>query len=132
MKIKSSLAIFCIFLILVNVFGKHKKMKAPTKTAAKTPSASVTQTPTKASSSSTTPAASNKAAITSEVFLKDYFWVQRFYPGKDPIDNLRQSEFSPQTMYFQLTNNALFFSKSVETKEDIEGNSFIIKILNFF
>jgi hypothetical protein len=53
--------------------------------------------------------------------IQGYFWVQRFYPGNDPIDNVKESEFHTRQMFFELNKEMIFFSKSLERIQDIEG-----------
>ena len=57
-----------------------------------------------------------------EAPLRGYFFIQRFYPGNDPIDNVKESEFHTRQMFFELNKEMLFFSKSLEKIEDVEGN----------
>jgi len=61
-------------------------------------------------------------ATGNEAPLRGYYWVQRFYPGNDPIDNVKESEFHTRQMYFELNKEMLFFSKSLERIEDVEDS----------
>jgi len=63
--------------------------------------------------------------------IQGYFWIQRFYPGNDPIDNVKESEFHTRQMFFELNNEMIFFSKSLERIQDIEGNTNSYIIINF-
>lgn len=53
--------------------------------------------------------------------LHGYFWIQRFYPGNDPMDNIKESEFHTRQMYFELNKEMIFFAQSLERIEDVEG-----------
>jgi hypothetical protein len=91
MKSPSSLAYFCICLILFSLicFSKNEKLTVET--------------------------------LRKEDVLQGYFWVQRFYPGNDAIDNVKESEYHTRQMFFQLNKEILFFAKSLERIQDIEG-----------
>jgi hypothetical protein len=105
MKIQLSLGTFCIYLLFTTLLfssieaksRKHRMTQADAK--AKTP----------------LPAPSKDQAY------RGYFYIQRFYPGADPIDNIKESEFHTRQMFFELNKEMLFFSKSLERIEDVEG-----------
>jgi hypothetical protein len=59
--------------------------------------------------------------LRKEDTMQGYFWVQRFYPGNDALDNLKESEYHTRQMFFELNKEILFFAKSLERIQDIEG-----------
>ena len=64
-------------------------------------------------------AAYTKTELSSPI--KGYFYVQRLYPGLDPLSNIKLSEYNMQYKYFELNKNMLFFAKNKKTIEDIQG-----------
>lgn len=56
--------------------------------------------------------------------LRGYYYIQRFYPGNDAIDNIKESEFHTRLMFFELNKDVIYFSKSLQRIQDIEGNCF--------
>ena len=50
------------------------------------------------------------------------FWLQKFYPGKDPIKYLEESWKKPEKKYFVLNNSSIYFGKNELTNAIIEGN----------
>jgi hypothetical protein len=59
--------------------------------------------------------------------LRGYYYIQRFYPGNDAIDSIKESEFHTQLMFFEVNKNVIYFAKSLQKIKDIEG-LFILKI----
>jgi len=53
--------------------------------------------------------------------LRGYFYIQRFYPGNDAIDNIKESEFHTRLMFFEVNKDVIYFSKSLQRIQDIEG-----------
>ena len=53
--------------------------------------------------------------------FRGYFYIQRFYPGNDAIDSIRESEFSTKLMFFEVNKDVIFFAKSLARIKDIEG-----------
>lgn len=97
-----SLTVFCITLIIFSVLyttctrsKSHSKAKANAESTIK-----------------------NKANAP----LRGYYFIQRFYPGADPIDNIKESEFHTREMFFELNSELLFFSKSLERIDDVEDS----------
>lgn len=72
-----------------------------------------------------------KLAKTSEVYQK-YYFIQKLYPGNDFIASLKLSKYDIKLKYFTLNKNMLYYSKSVEKKNKIEGNYFINDRFSFF
>jgi hypothetical protein len=59
--------------------------------------------------------------------FRGYFYIQRFYPGNDAIDSIKESEFHSTLMFFEVNQDVIFFSKNLARIKDIEG---IFKIYN--
>jgi len=53
--------------------------------------------------------------------LRGYYYIQRFYPGNDAIDNIKESEFHTRLMFFEVNKDVIYFSKSLQRIQDIEG-----------
>ncbi len=69
----------------------------------------------------------SRIKISSNAPLRGYFFIQRYYPGSDPIDNIKESEFHTRQMFFELNKEILFFARSLERIEDVEGKLKLIK-----
>ena len=61
--------------------------------------------------------------------FRGYFYIQRFYPGSDAIDSIKESEFSTKLMFFEVNKDVIFFAKSLARIKDIEGKIKISKKL---
>ena len=53
--------------------------------------------------------------------LRGYFYIQRFYPGSDAIDSIKESEFHTKLMFFEVNKDVIYFAKSLHRIKDIEG-----------
>lgn len=53
--------------------------------------------------------------------FRGYFYIQRFYPGNDAIDSIKESEFATKLMFFEVNKDVIFFAKSLARIKDIEG-----------
>ena len=53
--------------------------------------------------------------------FRGYFYIQRFYPGNDAIDSIKESEFKTKLMFFEVNKDVIFFAKSLARIKDIEG-----------
>jgi len=53
--------------------------------------------------------------------LRGYFFIQRFYPGNDAIDSIKESEFHTRLMFFEVNKDVIYFTKSLRRIKDIEG-----------
>ena len=53
--------------------------------------------------------------------FRGYFYIQRFYPGNDAIDSIKESEFRTKLMFFEVNKDVIFFAKSLARIRDIEG-----------
>ena len=53
----------------------------------------------------------------------DYFWLQRFYPGKDPINFLDQTELLNKRVFFVLSDQALYYSEKKENIRQVIGKT---------
>jgi len=60
--------------------------------------------------------------------FRGYFYIQRFYPGNDAIDSIKESEFGTKLMFFEVNKDVIFFAKSLRHIKDIE-DSIIVKDL---
>lgn len=56
--------------------------------------------------------------------LRGYFYIQRFYPGNDAIDSIKESEFHTRIMFFEVNKDVIYFSKSLQKMKDIEGKKY--------
>jgi len=54
--------------------------------------------------------------------FRGYFYIQRFYPGNDAIDSIKESEFHTKRMFFEVNKDVIFFSKSLSHVKDIEDS----------
>jgi len=61
--------------------------------------------------------------------FRDYFYVQRLYPGTDPLDNMKESEFQSKKKFLEVNDNVIFIAKSLQTVGEIEDS---IKIKDIF
>lgn len=77
----------------------------------------------------------NKNKFTSKLLsnvknnLRGYFWVQKLYPGTDPLDIIEQSEFKSYKKVIEVNDQLIFIAESLETIEEPED---IIKIDEIF
>jgi hypothetical protein len=53
----------------------------------------------------------------------DYFWLQRFYPGKDPVNFLDQTELLNKRVFFILSDQALYYSEKKESIRQVIGKT---------
>lgn len=53
--------------------------------------------------------------------FRGYFYIQRFYPGNDALDAIKESEFHTKLMFFEVNKDVIFFAKSLARIKDIEG-----------
>ena len=56
------------------------------------------------------------------VLFKGYFFIQRLFPGTDPIGNIKYSSSSFKLKYFSLNDKLLYYSNSSEKSREIVGN----------
>lgn len=69
--------------------------------------------------------------------FRGYFYIQRFYPGNDALDSIRESEFNTKLMFFEVNKDVIFFAKSLARIKDIEGKFyykkffFLLMLFNF-
>lgn len=63
----------------------------------------------------------SKSKASNDKPFRGYFYIQRFYPGNDAIDSIKESEFSTKLMFFEVNKDVIFFSKSLARLKDIEG-----------
>lgn len=60
--------------------------------------------------------------LQSKTPIRGYFWVQKLYPGNDPIDNIKESEFHATKKYFEVNDEMIFFAPSQQRVEDVEDS----------
>jgi hypothetical protein len=67
---------------------------------------------------------SKKALLLSKMTknLREYFYVQRLYPGTDPLDNMIESESISQKKLLEVNENLIFIAKNLETVGEIEDS----------
>jgi len=73
----------------------------------------------KISKNTSSPATTNSPPIEST-----HFWLQKFFPGKDPIKYLEQSWKKPEKKFFVLNNSSLYYGKNELTSAIIEGKDY--------
>lgn len=61
--------------------------------------------------------------------LREYFYVQRMYPGTDPLDNMKESEFTSTKKFLEVNDNVIIMAKSLQTMSEIEDS---IKIADLY
>jgi hypothetical protein len=54
--------------------------------------------------------------------LRNYFWIQRLYPGSDPIDNIKESEFNSEKKFLEINDEVIFIAKSLDTISEVEDS----------
>jgi hypothetical protein len=64
----------------------------------------------------------NKSTTNMKNPLKGYYWIQRMYPGSDPIENIKESEFNSALKFLEVNDEMIFFTDKEEKKEDIEDS----------
>merc|ERR1712032_1608262 len=60
--------------------------------------------------------------------FRGYYYIQRFFPGNDALDSIRESEFHTKLMMFEVNKDVIFFAKSLARIKDIE-DSIMVKDL---
>lgn len=53
--------------------------------------------------------------------FRGYYYIQRFYPGNDLIDSIKESEFHTNLWFVEVNKDAITMAKSLARKQDIEG-----------
>ena len=61
--------------------------------------------------------------------LRNYFYVQRLYPGTDPLDNMKESELKSNKKFVEVNDNVIFIAQSLQKIGEIEDS---IKIKDIF
>ena len=64
-------------------------------------------------------------SISNEQPIQGYFFLQKFYPGVNPLKNLEFTGYKPRLKYFILNTKLLYYSNSIEESRQIED---IIKL----
>jgi hypothetical protein len=59
--------------------------------------------------------------VENDEIFKGYFYIQRFYPGNDAIDSIKESEFHSSLMFFVVNKDVIYYTKSIRRVQDIEG-----------
>jgi len=60
----------------------------------------------------------NSAAIP----LRNYFYIQRLYPGNDPLDNIKESEFNSEKKFLEVNDEVIFLARSLDKISEIEDS----------
>ena len=63
-----------------------------------------------------------------KVPFKGYFFVQRLYPGSDPIDNIKESEFHTKKLFLEANDQMVFLREKEENRDDIEDSINLIDL----
>lgn len=69
-----------------------------------------------------------KVSVQAKTPIKGYFWVQRMYPGNDPIDNLKESEYSTSKKYLEANDQIIFIANSLKTIEDVVDSISLVSL----
>lgn len=77
---------------------------------------------------STIQASQMKVENTMKVPFKGYFFIQRLYPGSDPIDNIKESEFHTKKLFLEANDEMIFLREKEENKDDIEDSINLIDL----
>jgi len=80
------------------------------------------------SSTSTSSSSTSESLLSTSAPLRDYFYIQRFYPGNDVLDSLKESEYSNTKKYLEINDEIIFFAQSLETKSEIEDSLNVAEI----
>jgi hypothetical protein len=62
--------------------------------------------------------------------FRSYFYVQRLYPGTDPLDIIKESEFESKKKILEVNDNVIFIAESLETINDVEDSIAIEEIFD--
>jgi hypothetical protein len=54
--------------------------------------------------------------------LRQYFFVQRMYPGTDPLDNMIESENTSEKRFFEVNDQLIFIANSIQTAGEIQDS----------
>ena len=57
-----------------------------------------------------------------KVPFKGYFWLQRMFPGSDPIDNIKESEFHTRRVLVEANDEMIFFREGEKKEDEIEDS----------
>jgi len=58
----------------------------------------------------------------TNVAFRNYYYIQRLYPGNDPIDNIKESEFSSEKKFLEVNDEVLFLVKSLDKISEVEDS----------
>ena len=56
-----------------------------------------------------------------KIIYKGYFFLQRLFPGTDPIANIKYSSSELKLKYFSLNHKLLYYSNSKKQSRQIDG-----------
>ena len=59
--------------------------------------------------------------IEGKIMYQGYFYLQKLYPGVDPVENLGYSSNFPVLKYISLNEKFLYYTNSIEESRQIEG-----------
>jgi hypothetical protein len=62
--------------------------------------------------------------------LRAYFYVQRLYPGTDPLDNMLESELQSNKKFIEVNDNVIFMTESIQRIGEIEDSINIADIFD--
>ena len=53
--------------------------------------------------------------------VQSYFWLQRYFPGKDPVKYLELSDQYSERKFFKVVEDAIYFGTEAKSIAIIEG-----------
>jgi len=53
--------------------------------------------------------------------VQNYFWLQRYFPGKDPVKYLELSDQYSERKFFKVVEDAIYFGSEAKSIAIIEG-----------
>jgi len=59
--------------------------------------------------------------FTQKTPIEHYFYLQKFYPGINVIENIEFDYYTPRLKYFILNTKLLYYSNSIEESRQIQG-----------
>lgn len=54
--------------------------------------------------------------------FRGYFWLQRMFPGSDPIDNIKESEFHTRKVLIEANEEMIYFREGEKKEDEIEDS----------
>jgi hypothetical protein len=54
--------------------------------------------------------------------LREYFYVQRMYPGTDPLDNMLESESTSEKKFLEVNDQVIYIANNIQTASEIQDS----------